>query len=29
MRTRIYRDGKPAWSENEPDCYARVSGYGR
>ena len=27
MRTRIYIDGKPAWTDNEP-ARARVAGYG-
>ena len=27
MRTRIYVDGKPAWTDNEP-ARARVAGYG-
>jgi len=28
MRRRIYIDGKPSWSENEPDCRARPVGFG-
>jgi hypothetical protein len=28
VRVRIYVDGRPDWSANEPDCRARVAGYG-
>jgi len=28
MRRRIYVNGKPDWSENEPGYTARVQGYG-